>query len=178
MKEKLKIIVQNPWIISIGSSVTATLLASAILSISSENTFPISIGIVLTKLLKFFLIVLTFKIPVWIILLGAAVLIFILLVWSKTSSSITPNWLKYTYDYYKNWNIEWKYVKNYEGKYKITNLRTLCNCKCELSERTNRRSGQRELFCPSCGKIFKMFYKEDQDDAKKVIIHKINTSQY
>jgi Ca2+/Na+ antiporter len=175
MNEKLKKMVQNPLSLSIGSSVVATLIASGILSIFSNNTFINSIKIVLIKVLKFILLIFTFKISVWIILISIGFIVFILWVWNKTSEASKPDFFNYTTEDFKRWRLVWDYGKNYNGKYEIKNLRPICLCKCELSDRRNNRTGEKELYCPSCGKVFEMFYREDLIDANKIVEHKINT---
>ena len=171
MKEKK--LLQNPWVVSIFSSVIATLLASLILSVFSKNTFLKSIGIVIEKIVNIFIAIILFRIPIWVLLGLVILLIVILVIIDKVSITKNIDWLSYKSEYYKNWNLVWDYEKDYEGKYEISNLRPICTCGCEMSERINRYNGEKELYCPRCNQVYKMFYREDYEDAKKIIYYKI-----
>lgn len=170
----------NAWVIGILGSIIATFIISAITAIYKKINIIQAIKQLLTWVIAF----LTFRIPLYIILIvivciAIAAKICIVVLTAKECEK--PKWLKYTKTKYKNWFMTWEYHLNYDNKYNIENLRPICECGCELSNResiNNVYYSVGVLVCPKCENTYPPIDSNALEDFNKILIHDIKNEKY
>lgn len=173
---KMKKVLSNSWAISVGSS----LIVIAITALVKKINFFESLKL----LLSWFIKIITFRVPLYLIVLGILFFIVIINISVKIEErkeENRPKWLNYTTDSYKDWIFKWQYNINYYNQCKIENLRPVCQCGCELSEKNNYNNvyySLGRLICPNCEKIYPIMDIDTLEDFQKILIHKIDTGNY
>ena len=133
-----------------------------------------SVFLVIVNALVYFM---TIDIPLGAILLGIPA--FYLIYWA-IRQRIKP-WRHYKRDQIKHWLFTWDYAQSWRAP-KIINLNAICDeCGCTLSGVMARGyigHGEDRLYCPNDDKKFRMFYRTQEEDIKKIIIHRIINGEY
>lgn len=180
MNDKLKKVIKNPWVISIGSAIIAFFLISALKSLEADINFVEGIKIIYFYLFNLAKSILLFKASLWIYILVFLVILIIIEFILKFKKSSKPLWLDYKRDHVNGIWFEWDYIKDF-NKYKINNLRPICSdCHCELSKGIDDSNliDKYYLYCPSCQKRFEMINQREINDAKKVIVSRIKKGDF
>ena len=138
MKKNMKKFIMNPWTVSIGSGLLV-LLVTIVVDIANAETVFSTIKKVICVIWNAFVRFLNFNVKVWWILIFLAVAVAGLYVWSKIlesieKSSAPPEFTKYTVDTILGYKWKWIWEKDYQGKYRIEELHTICSfCDTPLS---------------------------------------------
>lgn len=152
MKKTKKDFLMNPWTITIGGGVTATLIGSVITDlIKKENIFS-TFGCLLKKAGDVLFPFLNFEIKVWWLLLFFAVVLMVrsllLKMRSMDNTIQQPRFVEYRSDTIKGYKWKWAWRKNYDGKYCIEGLHPVCSkCDTPLLDIYHYR----DIRCDRCG---------------------------
>ncbi|MDD4681468.1 MAG: hypothetical protein PHP79_11440 [Clostridia bacterium] len=174
-------IFKNPWAITVLGGVVVFLLTSILNSIIQNVNYIKSAKNIIIFIFEIFKSILIFKVPIWIVLLCLCGLIFVLYIvfeWQNIENK--PRWMNYKSDCFFEWLFAWEY-SDYLGTCNITRLRPICsNCRCELSRGNEKESfySQEIMYCPDCGKKFKMLTDNTINDVEKIIINRIKSNKF
>lgn len=112
-----------------------------------------TITTILTAIWQFALNILNFELKVWWVLLCIIVLLAIFYVIVKISDFRKPDFIKYIKDSINGWHWEWRWEKNYYGKYSIEDLHPVCpKCDTPLVEKYDHQYDEYNNFhsCLRC----------------------------
>ncbi len=172
---------KSPWTIGIGSTliggIATTILIDLFSKVSIWSTLRSVIRFIGLALYAFF----NFEIKLWWLLIAISVLIVIIIIYVKyidaTEKSKRPPFWDYTSDSIKGFSWEWKWKKNYEGKYEIEGLQPVCSeCKTPLIN-AEGASFYLQLKCPRCNR--KINYDSHvKDEVETLIIDNARKGYY
>lgn len=177
MKEGIKKLLKNPWIVGIGTTVLSVFLLKIIDKIAN-TTILISIWNFIKSL---FITILNFfcqkyESPLWFLFLlfisGALILLGVFYISSlfqkeNKTPNTTPPFLNYTSDNFGRILYKWSYYKDYDNKYGITNLTAYCpKDNCIIYENT----------CPICERIY--YDIKDNSELEILIRHRVENNMY
>lgn len=140
MKKK-KSFLSNPWTIAVGSTIFATIILRIIDKIFGTQAFKIIFDVLTTPFIwvySILIIEITSMVFVYILIFVAGILLTITFLFFTLRSKpqndgFSPPFLKYTEDKFKRLYYRWEWSKGYDGKYRVTNISSLCpDCKCHI----------------------------------------------
>jgi len=178
--QKVKKVLLNTWVISIFSPIVTAIIISGFTALIKQINFFEALKLLFSWIVK----AITFRIPLYAIVLVVMFLIMVLKVYIKiedAKESNLPKWLSYTKAHYKDWVLKWEYQLGYDNKYEIEKLRPICQCGCELSQKSNHNNTyytSRRPICPNCENIYPPIDSSVLEDFEKILIHNINTENY
>lgn len=161
---------KNSWILGIGTTVIGGVLLSFLLDwingVDWLCTLKAAIGFIIKAIISF----LNYELKVWWLLIAVALIIVGLFVVAKVfdvkAKNEKPSFLTYTKDSVLGYSWEWEYTKEYDGKYRIINLRPVCE-KCGMILRQSGAYGQ-QMKCLRCNEV--LLWKDSLlDDAQMLI---------
>ena len=166
----MKKFMKNPWVLAVGSTVIGGVLLSFVLDwikgVDWLSTLKTIVNFIVNAIVTF----LNLKLKVWWVLVAVALLFVALIIYSKILDAKEKNnqvpFLAYTKDSLLGYTWEWEYIKNYDGKYTITNLHPVCS-KCGMVLKQDGLYGF-HMQCLRCNTILQ--WKESlRDDAQMLI---------
>ena len=163
---KIKKFFLNPWTVGIGVAVFSSFLTIVVDFVRGEkilSTFITIIHWVWNTILSF----LSFELKVWWVLIGIVIIALGLFIYSGflDQKSSPPLFTNYKQDTILGLKWKWEWIKNYSGKYEISNLHPICeHCDTPLTGDTSYYGG---LICLRCG--FRKTSIPDIDNVKMLI---------
>lgn len=131
----MKKIVKNPWVLGIGTTVIGGVILSFVLDWVKGTDWLSTFKAVINFIVKVIVSFLNFELKVWWLLIAVVLIILGMFVIAKVSNAKPenekPSFLTYTKDSVLGYTWEWEYMKGYDGKYSISNLRPVCS-KCGM----------------------------------------------
>jgi hypothetical protein len=174
----LKKFFSNCWVVGISCSVIAFFITSVITAINKKINIIQAIIHVFYWILDIF----TCRIPLYMVIIIILLLIIVFKIYSVFNNmDYKPKWLNYTKEQYKDWFMKWEYELTYYNKYRITNLRPVCECGCDLSNNYNLdyRQYHRELLvCPKCEKTYPHISESIVENFQKILDYNIRNENY
>jgi hypothetical protein len=183
MKEKIKNLLNNSWIVGIGTGIIVLILPSIIQSAVQKISFITVLKKWRNGLVTFFI----FGVPLWIILIILIITVVVFHIYNKLkrNGSTTlekeniPDFLSFKTMKYKDWVIRWSYTKLPENEYIVNNIIPIYECGCELVRGKYISCTTAPKFtCPNCGKEYPYFFDENIKSAEKLIEYNISTGKY
>ncbi|MBQ7784824.1 MAG: hypothetical protein IJ381_01560 [Clostridia bacterium] len=173
----MKKFLNNPWVVTVGSSVIFAGL-TAVYDYAQKRKVFTTLWWLLSSAFKWVIKILNVELRFWWVLVFAAVIALGVYLISHSKGPELPKipeFIEYTEEMYGGWKWEWDWEKNYEGKWDAVNLRAHCP-KCDTPMRHNAR--ETEFRCPRCGKHTFLNQRMISKDVRVVILDNVNRKYF
>ena len=167
---KLKRWVKTPLGISMTSTLFGLILPTVLIDLFKSKPILTTIWWVITIVWKGLLNLLNLDLKLWWVLLGLTVLFLGLYIYVRIYEAINSDkhkapFLKYTQDTFCGWKWSWTWERQYNGKFDIENLHSICS-KCDTPLVIDRFLTP---VCPRCN--FRPSTPCPDIDTVKILIH-------
>lgn len=173
----MKKILNNPWVVTVGSSVIFAGL-TAVYDYAQEQRVFTTLWKIVSAVFRWIICVLNLQFRLWWALVFIAVVVGIVLLVKRIKGPELPSdppFIEYKEDRFGGWKWTWDWEKNYAGEWDIRNLFAHCpNCDTPMRHDIYEHNYR----CPRCRHEDYISQSNISEDIKAVICDNVNRKNY